>query len=87
MNGRLNDLGWTIKPDQMQIVIPLFGLLFLLSFDFLLYPVLSKIGIKTVLQKLAFSEVLAVVSFAIAAALQFKIFVSPVRYISSVDFS
>ncbi|XP_050436407.1 peptide transporter family 2-like [Adelges cooleyi] len=74
MKGRLDYLDWTIKPDQMQMIIPLFGMMFLVLFDLILYPFLSKIGIKTALQKLALAEIFAVVSFAIAAVLQFKIF-------------
>lgn len=76
MKGRLDYLDWTIKPDQMQMIIPLFGMAFLVLFDLILYPFLSKIGIKTALQKLALAEMFAVVAFAIAAVLQFKIFVS-----------
>lgn len=76
MNGRVEFLDWTIKPDQMQTLVPLFGLMFLVLFDVALYPLLAKVGIRKPLQKLTLSGVLAVIAFAIAAILQFKIFVS-----------
>ncbi|XP_025417485.1 peptide transporter family 1-like isoform X2 [Sipha flava] len=74
MNGRLNFLNWTIKPDQMQAVVPLFGLLFLFLFDMMLYPLLAKIGIRKPLQKLTLSGCLAIVAFLFAALLQMNIF-------------
>jgi len=75
MNGHVEFLNWTIKPDQMQTLVPLFGLMFLVLFDVVLYPLLAKVGIRKPLQKITLSGVLAVVAFAIAALLQFKIFV------------
>lgn len=75
MNGRLDFLDWTIKPDQMQTLVPLFGLTFLVLFDVALYPLLAKVGVRKPLQKLTLSGVLAVTAFVIAALLQFKIFV------------
>jgi len=75
MNGRVDFLDWTIKPDQMQTLVPLFGLTFLVLFDVALYPLLAKVGIRKPLQKLTLSGVLAVIAFVIAAILQFNIFV------------
>lgn len=75
MNGRVDFLDWTIKPDQMQTLVPLFGLTFLILFDVALYPLLAKVGVRKPLQKLTLSGVLAVTAFVIAALLQFKIFV------------
>ncbi|CAI6367983.1 unnamed protein product [Macrosiphum euphorbiae] len=74
MNGRVDFLDWTIKPDQMQTLVPLFGLTFLVLFDVALYPLLAKVGIRKPLQKLTLSGVLAVIAFVIAAILQFNIF-------------
>ncbi|XP_060839690.1 peptide transporter family 1-like isoform X2 [Rhopalosiphum padi] len=74
MNGRVDFLDWTIKPDQMQTLVPLFGLTFLILFDVAFYPLLAMVGIRKPLQKLTFGGVLAVVAFVFAALLQFKIF-------------
>jgi solute carrier family 15 oligopeptide transporter 1 len=75
MNGRVDFLDWTIKPDQMQTLVPLFGLTFLILFDVAFYPLLAMVGIRKPLQKLTFGGVMAVVAFVFAALLQFKIFV------------
>ncbi|XP_025204920.1 peptide transporter family 1-like isoform X2 [Melanaphis sacchari] len=74
LNGYVDFLDWTIKPDQMQTLVPLFGLAFLVLFDIALYPLLTMIGIRKPLQKLTLGGVLAVVAFLLAALLQFKIF-------------
>jgi len=74
MNGKLEDIGWEIKPDQMQTIHPLFALLLILSFDRILYPFLAKFGIRQPLQKLIFSNFMAVIAFLLAAVLQYKIF-------------
>ncbi|CAH1716129.1 peptide transporter family 1-like [Aphis gossypii] len=74
MNGRVDFLDWTIKPDQMQTLVPLFGLTFLVLFDVAFYPLLAMVGIRKPLQKLTFGGVMAVVAFIFAALLQFKIF-------------
>ncbi|XP_026815501.1 peptide transporter family 1-like isoform X2 [Rhopalosiphum maidis] len=74
MNGRVDFLDWTIKPDQMQTLVPLFGLTFLILFDVAFYPLLAMVGVRKPLQKLTFGGVLAVVAFIFAALLQFKIF-------------
>ncbi|XP_060839688.1 peptide transporter family 1-like isoform X3 [Rhopalosiphum padi] len=74
MNGKVEDIGWEIKPDQMQTIHPLFALLLILSFDRILYPFLAKFGIRRPLQKLIFSNFMAVLAFLLAAVLQYKIF-------------
>lgn len=75
MNGRVDFLDWTIKPDQMQTLVPLFGLIFLVLFDVVFYPLLAMIGVRKPLQKLTLSGVLAVIAFIFAALLQFNILV------------
>ncbi|VVC33648.1 Hypothetical protein CINCED_3A018729 [Cinara cedri] len=74
MNGRVDYLDWTIKPDQMQTLVPFFGMIFLVLFDVALYPMLAMVGIRKPLQKLTLSGFLAVVAFVFAALLQLKIF-------------
>ncbi|XP_016659200.1 peptide transporter family 1 isoform X1 [Acyrthosiphon pisum] len=73
MNGRLDFLNWTIKPDQIQMLVPLFGIIVLVLFDKVLYPMFAAIGIRKPLQILTFCGVLAVIAFVFAALLQFKI--------------
>eukprot|EP00102_Acyrthosiphon_pisum_P022001 XP_016659211.1 PREDICTED: uncharacterized protein LOC107883532 [Acyrthosiphon pisum] len=73
MNGRLDFLNWTIKPDQIQMLVPLFGIIVLVLFDKVLYPMFAAIGIRKPLQILTFCSVLAVIAFVFAALLQFKI--------------
>ncbi|XP_008190251.1 peptide transporter family 1 [Acyrthosiphon pisum] len=74
MDGKLDGIGWEIKPDQMQTIHPLLALLLILSFDRVLYPFLAKFGIRRPLQKLMFSTSMAVLAFLLAAVLQYKIF-------------
>lgn len=75
MNG---DIGfYTIQPDQMQMINSLFILVLIPFFDVVVYPVLSKIGIRRPLQKMAIGGVLAAVSFLLSASVQFKIESSP----------
>jgi len=70
-------LNWTIKPDQIQMLIPLFGIIVLVLVDNVLYPMFAAIGIRKPLQKLTFCGALAVIAFVFAALLQFKIVVRP----------
>lgn len=77
MNGRVDFLDWTIKPDQMQTLIPFLGLIFLFLFDVAFYPLLAVVGVRRPFQKLALSGCLAATAFIFAAILQLKIFVSP----------
>jgi len=75
MNGRVDFFNWTIKPDQMQTIVPLIGITMLVFFKDVLYSMLAAIGIRKPLQKLTFCGFLAVVAFVFAALLQFKIVV------------
>ncbi|CAI6367550.1 unnamed protein product [Macrosiphum euphorbiae] len=74
MDGKLDGIGWEIKPDQMQTIHPFLALLLILSFDRVLYPFLAKFGIRRPLQKLIFSTSMATVAFLLTAVLQYKIF-------------
>eukprot|EP00102_Acyrthosiphon_pisum_P021995 XP_016659205.1 PREDICTED: solute carrier family 15 member 2 isoform X1 [Acyrthosiphon pisum] len=73
MNGRVDFLNWTIKPDQIQMLVPLFGVIVLVLFDAVLYPMFAAIGLRKPLQKLTLCGALAVIAFVFAALLQFKI--------------
>lgn len=73
MNGRLEYLDWSIKPEQMQIITPFFGMVFLFLFDSTFYPLLKKLGVRKPLQKITLSSCLAFIGFIFAALLQFEI--------------
>lgn len=71
MNG---DLGfYTVQPDQMIVLNPIFAILTLPICDYVIYPLLSKIKIKSLLQKMTIGGMLAVVAFIIAAFIEMKI--------------
>ncbi|GAB0094457.1 hypothetical protein DMENIID0001_097630 [Sergentomyia squamirostris] len=71
MNGAVGPI--TIKPDQMQVINPLLILAFIPLFDFVLYPVLAKIGLKRPLQKLTVGGILAAVAFTISGLIELKL--------------
>ncbi|XP_017114580.1 peptide transporter family 1 isoform X1 [Drosophila elegans] len=64
--------GYQIKPDQMQVVNPLLILGFLPLFDYIVYPILRRIGIRRPLQKLTIGLLLAALGFFLSAALEMK---------------
>jgi dipeptide/tripeptide permease len=68
MNG---DLGfYDIKPDQMVMLTTLFSIISVPLADYLLYPLLSKIGVTKNLQKVTIGMSFAVVAFLIAAIIE-----------------
>lgn len=71
MNG---DLGYfTILPDQIQALNPLSLAALIPLFNYCLYPILSRVGLKQPLQKLATGGILAALSFLISAIVEWKI--------------
>lgn len=71
MNG---DLGfYTLKPDQLLFINPLMVLILIPLFDYVIYPQLSKIGIKTALHKILLGGILSGVAFIISAVLETQI--------------
>lgn len=71
MNG---DLGfYTVKPDQMIALNPIFGIMALWISDYILFPLLAKIKVTTLLQKMTIGGMLSVVASLIAATLELKI--------------
>lgn len=76
MNGKINFLNWTMKPDQVHLLNPLFVLIFMPLFSVTVYPILHKIGINTTLRKVTFGGILAALSFVCAAVIQLVIMVS-----------
>eukprot|EP00102_Acyrthosiphon_pisum_P010635 XP_008179012.1 PREDICTED: solute carrier family 15 member 2-like [Acyrthosiphon pisum] len=73
MNGKIDFLNWTIKPDQIHLVNPLFVLIFIPFFNVAIYPLLYKIGINTAFRKIILGGMFAALSFAIAAVVQYTI--------------
>lgn len=72
MDGELTE-NFSLKPDQMQVVNPLLILIFIPLYDAVIYPLLSKIGIRRPLQKLTLGGVLAGVAFIISAILELQL--------------
>lgn len=71
MNG---DLGfYTIKPDQMVMTMTIFSIVLVPIFDYVIYPLLAKIGIKSQLQKIVCGFVCSSVAFVIAAIVEWKV--------------
>jgi solute carrier family 15 (oligopeptide transporter), member 1 len=71
MNG---DIGFMeIKPDQMQLINPLLILIFIPFFDVAIYPLLSIIGIKRPLQKLAGGMILAGIAFTLSGFVELEL--------------
>lgn len=76
MNGKIDFLNWTVKPDQMQVINPLIILLFIPLFEIIVYPILAKIRIQKPLQKITIGGFLAALAFVLSAFVQNKIIVS-----------
>lgn len=71
MNG---DLGWyTIKSDQMVALNPIFGIMALPISDYIVFPLLAKIKVTTLLQKMTIGVMLAAIAFCVAAYIETKI--------------
>lgn len=71
MNG---DLGfYEITADQMLVVNPLLIPILIPLFNYVIYPLASKVGIRRPLQKMIIGVILAAVSFVFAAIVQFRI--------------
>lgn len=70
MNGNIGF--FTVKPDQMQLLNPLFILISIPLFDYVWYPLLKLIGIRKPLQKMALGGVFAGLSFVLSMIVQLK---------------
>lgn len=76
MNGKIDFLDWTIKPDQMQVINPIIIMLFIPLFEIVVYPILAKLHIRKPLQKITIGGFLAALAFVLSALVQNKIIVS-----------
>ena len=71
MNGDLKF--FTIKPDQFTLVNPLLALIVIPLFEFILYPILAKLGLKSPLQKATLGGYFAALAFVISALIENQI--------------
>ncbi|XP_017870946.1 PREDICTED: peptide transporter family 1 [Drosophila arizonae] len=63
-------LGYHIKPDQMQVINPLLILVFIPLFDYVVYPLLARVGITRPLQKLSIGLLFAAIGFFLSASVE-----------------
>lgn len=75
MDGTLNmfSSSYTIKPDQMIVFNSLLSISMIPFLDKFIYPLLEKVGIKTMLQRLIFGGSLIVIAFILSAILEVQI--------------
>lgn len=74
------DLGfYTIEPDQVGVVRSALLFVFIPLFNYVIYPILYRVGIRRPLQKMLFGAILNAISFVLASAVQFKIDASPLN--------
>ncbi|XP_069172199.1 solute carrier family 15 member 2 isoform X2 [Procambarus clarkii] len=72
MDGQIGE--YTLKPDQMQVVNPLFILLFIPVFDTFVYPLLARCNLlKRQLPRMFVGGVLAGVAFLVSGFLELKL--------------
>jgi dipeptide/tripeptide permease len=68
------DIGWfTIKPDQMIALNPIFAIILMPVCNYFLFPLLAKFKIHSLLHKIAIGFVLCCLAFAIAIFVELKI--------------
>ncbi|GBO27158.1 Solute carrier family 15 member 1 [Araneus ventricosus] len=72
MDGKVG--AYHIKPDQMQIVNPIFIIIFIPVFNSVIYPLLLKCGLcRTPLQRMTVGGVLVAVAFVMTGFIQLEI--------------
>lgn len=70
MNG---DLGfYTVKPDQMIVLNPIFGIIALPISDYIIFPLLAKIKVTSLLQKMTIGGMLVAAATCLAAVIEMK---------------
>lgn len=75
MNGNIGS--YKILPDQMQALNAFLDLVFIPMLDYLIYPILYKFGIRSLLQKLTIGGIFGAISFAVSAIVQWQVETSP----------
>lgn len=64
---------YTVKPDQMVILTTIFSIISVPLADYVIYPLLAKLGVKSNLQRVTIGMSLAVLSFCVAAVVEYVI--------------
>lgn len=68
------DIGWfVIKPDQMLIFNPMLALIFFPICEYICYPLLAKVGIKTLLQKITLGILCGALGVGLATIIETQI--------------
>lgn len=71
MDGRIGN--FKIQPEQISLANPLFVILLIPLFEFILHPLLAKIGLRRPLQRMTVGMFLAATAFILAALVQLNI--------------
>lgn len=71
MDGQIGS--WLLQPDQMQVINPLLVLAFIPLFEAFVYPLMSKIGIRTPLKKLSIGGLLTSLSFVVSGLVELQL--------------
>lgn len=71
MNGELGF--YTIKPDQFNVLNPLLVLILIPLFEYVIYPQMAKVGIRTALQKVTLGGICAGLAFILSAVVESQI--------------
>lgn len=75
-NPRVDIKIWTILPTKLEMIYRIFVIIFIPLFELIVYPILAKIGIRQLLQKISLGIFLASLVFVISAVLQIMSIVS-----------
>lgn len=77
------DIGFfVVKPDQITTLNSVLVLVFIPLFNVVVYPLLRKVGIRQLLQKMATGGILVVIAFLLAAWVELKIEAAPAKSIN-----
>jgi dipeptide/tripeptide permease len=65
---------FTLKPEQFQVITPIFSVILVPFFNYVIYPLFAKIGLlKKQLQRISIGLVFAILSFSVATILEAQI--------------
>lgn len=79
LNGIIGS--FTIKPDQLQSVNPILIVILVPCFDFVIYPLFSRVGLlKRQLQRISLGLIFAILSFGVATVLEWQMQAKTLEY-------
>jgi dipeptide/tripeptide permease len=65
---------FTLKPEQFQVITPIFSVILVPFFNYAIYPLFAKIGLlKKQLQRISIGLIFAILSFSVATILEAQI--------------